>query len=265
MDSSLFTMNAVIAFLLVLFRIGGMMVAAPIFNLRNVPPQAKIGIAVTLTLILFPTHAAHFTPPTDLIRFAMLAFQETVLGLLLGFTVQMMFTALQMAGEYVSMQMGLSVANLLDPVTQSQSPIVGQFFFYFAALLFLSLNIHHGLIVGVERSFNAIPLGHFIGEGPLSGGLMAERLIRLGGEMFVMSLMVGAPLMGILLVAEIALSFVAKVMPQMNVFMVGIPLKVGLGLWAILAGLPYLGGMLGDQYTHLIKVLMGFYTRSGTY
>jgi flagellar biosynthetic protein FliR len=88
---------------------------------------------------------------------------------------------------------------------------------------------------------------------------MAERFIKLTGDLFVMSLMIGVPLMGILLATEIALSFVAKVMPQMNIFMVGMPLKVMLGLLAILMGLPYLGSMLGDQYAYLVKVLLGLY------
>ncbi|MCE3235910.1 MAG: flagellar biosynthesis protein FliR [Vampirovibrio sp.] len=259
MDLSLLTVNTVIAFLLVLFRISGMMVSAPLFNMRNIPAQLKVGMAVSIALILFPLHAAQVVIPKDLIQFSLMAVQETVIGILIGFTANLVFIALQMAGEYVSMQMGLSVANMLDPVTQTQSPIVGQFFFYFAALLFLSLNIHHGLIVGVDRSFNWIPLGHFIGEGHLTGGLMAERFIKLTGDMFVMALMIGVPLMGILLATEIALSFVAKVMPQMNVFMVGMPLKVALGLLAIMWCMPYLGGMLGEQYSHLIKVLLGLY------
>jgi len=259
LDLSLLTVNTVIAFLLVMFRISGMMVSAPMFNMRNIPVQAKIGLSFTFAMILFPLHAANLVVPKDLIQFSLLAIQETVISILLGFTANLVFIALQMAGEYVSTQMGLSVANMLDPVTQTQSPIVGQFFFYFAALVFLSLNIHHGLIVGIDRSFNWIPLGHFIGEGHLTGGLMAERFIKLTSDMFVMALVLGVPLMGILMATEIALSFVAKVMPQMNIFMVGMPLKVGLGLLAIVWCMPYMVGMLGDQYSHLVKVLLGLY------
>lgn len=259
MDLSLLTVNTVIAFLLILFRVSGMMLSAPIFSMQNIPAQAKIGLALAFSLILFPLHTANLVVPKDLIQFAGMAIQETVIGLLLGYVVTLIFMALQMAGEYVSMQMGLSAANLLDPVTHTQSPIVGQFFFYFAALIFLSLNIHHGLIAGLDRSFNFIPLGHFIGEGHLTGGLMAERFIKLTSDMFIMSLMVGAPLMGLLLVTEISLGFVAKVMPQMNVFMVAMPLKVLIGLLAILIGLPYLSTLLGDHYAHLVQVLLGLY------
>ena len=259
MDLSLLTINTVLAFLLILFRISGMMLSAPLFSMRNIPMQGKLGLALGFTMILFPLHASSLVVPKDLMQFALLAMQETVIGLLLGYVVSLIFMGLQMAGEYVSMQMGLSVANMLDPVTQTQSPIVGQFFFYFAALIFLSLNIHHGLIVGLDRSFNFIPLGHFIGEGHLTGGLMTERFIKLTSEMFIMSLMVGAPLMGLLMATDIALSFVAKVMPQMNVFMVAMPLKVLVGLLAILVSLPYLSALLGEHYAHLVQVLLGLY------
>jgi flagellar biosynthetic protein FliR len=259
LDLSLLTVNTVVAFLLVLFRIGGMLVSAPLFNMHNIPGQAKVGMALAFALIIFPLHAGNLVVPKDLIQFSLLAIQETIIGLLLGFTANLVFIALQMAGEYISLQMGLSVANMLDPVTQTQSPVVGQFFFYFAALMFLTLNIHHGLIAGVDHSFNWIPLGHFIGEGSLTGSVMAERFIKLSSDMFVMALMIGVPLMGILLATEISLSFVAKVMPQMNIFMVGMPLKVILGLLIILMGLPYLGSLLGDQYAHLIKVLLNLY------
>ncbi len=259
MDLSLLTLNTVIAFLLVLFRIAGMIVSAPLFNMKNIPSQVKVGFAVTIALILFPLHSADLVLPKDLIQFSLLAIQETILGILIGFTANLVFIALQVAGEFFSMQMGLSIANLMDPVTNIQSAVVGQFFFYFAAVLFLNLNIHHALIVGVDRSFNAIPLGHFIGEGHLTGGLMAERFIKLSGDMFLMALMIAGPLVGIVILLEIALSFVAKVMPQMNIFIVGLPLKVGGGLFAILVGLPYLSTLLGDHYATLVKVLLGLY------
>lgn len=259
MDLSLLTMNTVIAFLLVLFRISGMLVSAPLFSMRSIPGQAKVGFSVAMALILFPLHAAHLVVPKDLIQFALVAMQEVTIGILIGFTANLAFMAVQMAGDYISTQMGLSIANVMDPITQTQTPVIGQFFFYLAAMVFLTLNIHHGLLLGIDRSFDAIPLGHFFGEGKLTGGLVAERFIKLTSDMFIMALTVGVPIMGLLLVSEVALSFVAKIMPQMNLFMVGLPLKVGVGLLLILIGMPYMAAMLGEQYAHLVQVLMGLY------
>jgi flagellar biosynthetic protein FliR len=259
LDLTLLSMNTVIAFLLVLCRIAGMLASAPLLNMRNVPAQVKVGLAVATALILFPLHSANLVVPRDLIQFSLMVVQESIIGLLLGFTANLIFMGLQIAGEYISMQMGLSSASLLDPVTQTQSAMIGQFFFYLGGLLFLNLNVHHALILGIDRSFQWIPVGHFIGEGKLTGGLMAERMIQLSSDMFIVALMVGVPLMGILLVAEMAVAFVAKVMPQMNAFMVAIPLKVALGLLLIIVCMPYLSMTLGDQYAHLVQVLMGLY------
>ena len=98
------------------------------------------------------------------------------------------------------------------------------------------------------------------GNKPAADSAMdRRRFIKLTADMFIMALTIGVPIMGILLVTEIALAFVSKVMPQMNVFMVGIPLKVGLGLLAIMLSLPYLAGILGDQYSRLVQVLLGLY------
>lgn len=260
MDLSVLTVNTVVAFLLVLFRISGMLVSAPLFNMRAIPPQAKIGLAFAMALIFFPLHMGGLMVPTDLIQFALLAIQETLIGLLLGFTANLMFLAIQMAGEFISVQMGLSVAQVLDPVTQTNSPVMGQFFFYLAAILFLTLNIHHGLIVGIDKSFQWLPLGQFVGgEGALSGGALTVRLMKLTADMFLIALAIGLPVMGILLLSEVALGFVAKVMPQMNVFMVGIPLKVALGLLVIMISLPLVGEVLGHQYANLVQVLLGLY------
>lgn len=255
MDLSLLTTHTALAFLLMMFRLAGMMVSAPIFNIRSVPSQAKIGLVFATALVLFPLHAANFTAPTNLIQFAVMAIQETAIGLLIGFAASLVFFALQMAGEFIGFQMGISVAQVLDPVNGTNVPVIGQLFFYFGALLFLSLNVHHALILAVEHSFDLIPLGGLIANF----GALTERFLHLTGQMFILAMMVGLPIMGILLVLEVALSFVAKVMPQMNIFMVGIPLKVAVGLLVLITTMPALSVFLGDQYAELIHTLMGLY------
>ena len=253
MDLSLLTVPTIVAFLLVLIRISGMLVTAPILSQRSIPAQAKIGLAFTVSLILFPLHASHLVIPTDLIQFAVIAGQELILGLMLGFVATLVFTSLQMAGEYISMQMGLSISSVLDLVSGTQVPALGQLYFYMAVLLFLSLNIHHALILGVEKSFSKIPVGEFV----TSGGVMAERFITLTGDMFTLALMIALPVMGILLVTEVCLGFMAKVMPQMNIFMVGLPMKVGVGLVIFGVSLPYVANLMGKEYSKLVQHLYG--------
>lgn len=255
MDLSLLSTSTVVTFLLVLFRVTGLFLSAPLLNMRSMPQLTKIGISFALAFILFPFHSQNFVVPQDLIQFAVLAGQEIIIGLLLGFTANLIFVAIQMAGEYISVQMGMSMSSILDPMTGTQVPTLGQVYFYFALLIFLSMNAHHALILGINHSFDVVPLGKFMA----SSGVMAERFIQLGVEMFTLALIVCVPVMGTLLVTEIALGYMAKVMPQMNIFMVGMPLKLAVGLTALAVSFPYVNQLLIEQFDQLsqyLKVLL---------
>ena len=186
MDLSLLTTQTVITFLLILFRISGMLLTAPLLNMNSIPQPVKIGLSFSLALVLFPFHSANFVVPGDLIQFAVIGAQEIILGMLLGFAANLIFVAIQMAGEFISVQMGMSMSSALDPVSGTNVPTLGQVYFYFALLIFLSLNAHHSLLLGINYSFSSIPLGEFIADG----GAMAQRFIQLATEMFMLALMV---------------------------------------------------------------------------
>jgi flagellar biosynthetic protein FliR len=178
-----------------------------------------------------------------------------ILGMMIGLVAELVFAAVRMSGEYLAVQMGLSISGTLDPITGIQTPLVGQIFFIFAFFIFLNMNIHHALIVAVDKSFHWIPLG----QGITEMGRLAERFIALSGDMFVLALLVGLPVMGVLLATEAAMAFIAKVMPQMNIFIVGLPLKSFIGLLVIFATMPLLADLLSDQYSLLVQHLMGLY------
>lgn len=258
MDLSLLTVGTVITFLLILIRVSGMMVSAPILSLASMPAYTKIGTAIGLSLLLFPLHmgAKEYVVPHDIFPFAAMAGQEFLIGLLIGFAAQLVLTGIQAAGEMISIQMGLSVATVLDPVSQTQNPLIGQFYNLMAILLFLSLNIHHALIAAVHRSFEWIPLGQ-----PFSHltGILTQRFITMGQEMLVLAITFALPVFGVLLVLDIALSFVAKVMPQMNIFVVGMPLKVMCGMALMIASLPFGIHFISDQYAILVQHILGLF------
>lgn len=223
--------------------------------MRSMPQLTKIGVSFALAFILFPFHSDGFVIPQDLIHFALLGAQEIIIGLMMGFAANLIFVAIQMSGEYISVQMGMSMSSILDPISGSQVPTLGQVYFYFALLIFLSLNAHHSLILGLNHSFDVVPLGQFM----TSIGAMAERFIVLGSEMFTLALIVCVPVMGTMLVTEIALGYMAKVMPQMNIFMVGLPLKLAVGLTALAVSLPYVNYLLTERFDELsqyLKVLL---------
>ena len=244
MDLNLLSSNTIIAFLLILFRVGGMMMTAPILNSHSIPAQAKIGLSFAIALIFFPLFGQHVTVSKDLFQFAVVGAQEIILGLMLGFVANLVFVALQMAGDLISTQMGMSVSAMLDPISGVQVPVIGQILFYFGLLLFFSLNAHHTLILALNRSFELLPPGHFFSHIPV----MTERFITLGSEMASVALLLAAPVVGVLLVSEIAMGFMAKVMPQMNIFMVGMPLKLALGLITLSACLPFVHDFLINRF-----------------
>jgi len=257
MDLSLLTTATIITFCLILIRVSGMMMSGPLFNLNGIPNQSKIGMAFAFSLILFPIYAqaTSYIAPTDLPSFFWLAFQEFVIGLLIGFVAEMMFIAVRMAGEYLAMQMGLSSSAVLDPVSGVQTPVIGQLYFIVAIWLFLSINAHHALILGIDKSFHWIPLG----QGITHVGILTQRFLALGSDLFVVALLVGLPVMSILLVLEAAISFVAKVMPQMNIFTVALPFKAAIGLLVLMMSLPFMPSFLTDQYADLVQHVFGLF------
>ena len=218
MDLSWLSIPAILAFVLLLTRMSGLFATSPFFSNIGVPSRIKVGLAVGMSLLLYPLHAEQAQSlPMTLPAFTFIAAQEFVIGLLIGFVADLVLVSVRMSGGYLAVQMGLSVAEVLDPLTGTRSPVLGQFYFIYAFFLFLSLNMHHVLIAAVDRSFHWIPLG----QGITNVGLLTERMIALSGDLFLVALMVALPVMGVLLVTETAMAFVAKVMPQMNIFYCG--------------------------------------------
>lgn len=229
--------KAVLIFFLVLTRVSGMLMVAPLFSAVQVPNKLKIAMSITISIVMFPIiyKAVDLsTIPNNMPIFAIVAGKEILVGLLIGFCAVIITTTVIMAGEYVSLLMGLSIATIVDPITSQSMPVIGQLYFIAALILFLYFNGHHWLIIGVQTSYAAVPIGL---EFPyLKEAIM--KIFTLTSQMFLFSLLIIIPGLGIMLVTEIALGFTAKVMPQMNIFVVGLPLKIYIGLLFISATLP---------------------------
>lgn len=232
-----------------------MLLSAPIFSTSQMPPQIKVVFSVALTIVMFPIINVHsLNIPTDFFAFAIVAAKELMVGLLIGFTADLIFTSIQIGGDFISTLMGLSIANVIDPVTRQNVPVIGQFYFILALLIFLFINGHHWLIAAVETSFLAVPIGM---EFPQFSEVV-QKLLLLSSQMFVIALMMILPIMGILFVTEIALGFMAKVMPQMNIFVVGLPLKIYLGLISMVMVMPmtrvYIDNTFRELFFNLYKL-----------
>ncbi|MBI5837310.1 MAG: flagellar type III secretion system protein FliR [Candidatus Eisenbacteria bacterium] len=245
MDTALFMGGP--AFLLAFARVAGILASGPFFGGRAVPTQFKLGAALFITLLVLPglKPGGVALPPTLLLT-CLSVFREVAIGAAVGLLAQLVFTAVQIAGELLGLQMGFSMMNLVDPSTGASVPVISEVYGLFASLLFFALDAHHLFVRGVFASFELAPLG-VAGFQPAVGMALAGAV----GKVFVMALELSGPVLAALFLADVALGLVARTIPQMNVFTVGFPLKIALGLVALGMTLPMLAGVLERQFSAL--------------
>jgi len=248
-------------FFLVFLRIGAILMTIPVFESRSIPNMFKLALALATSLILFPMLNLNPLPvSTSIFGLAIGAAGEILLGFVIGFSVKIIFAGIQMAGQLGGYQMGLALANVMDPADSQQIPLLAQFNNLVALLIFLSLNAHYWFIRALTQSYRLVPPFNVHFDGALT-----EHLIQLAGNMFVVAIQVGAPIIAALLVTSVAFGLVARTVPQMNVFIVAMPLKIGIGLLFLGFSLPYFAaflkkifGGLGAHILIMLKAMSAF-------
>jgi len=209
------------AFLLVFARVLAFLITLPLFSYNTIPNLFKIGFSFILSLVMFTTMdtgtiAFDFT-------YIFLFIKEIGVGLLIGLIAYIILSAVQIAGGFIDFQMGFAVANVIDPQTGAQSPLIGQYFYMIALLFLLSVNGHYLLIDGIYNSYQFIAL-----DSTLSmGDNYATFIIDAFNQMFLIAFQMSIPLVGCLFLVDVALGLIARTVPQLNVFVVGLPLKIG--------------------------------------
>ncbi len=245
MDAALFLGGP--AFLLAFSRVAGILASGPFFGGRSVPTQFKIGLALFLTLLVLPgLKPGSVTLPPTLLLTLLAVLREVAIGAAVGLLAQLVFSAVQIAGELLGLQMGFSMMNLVDPSTGAAVPVISEVYGLFASLLFFTLDAHHLFVRGVFASFELAPLG-VAGFHPGTSVALATAV----GKVFVMALELSGPVLAALFLADVALGLIARTIPQMNVFTVGFPLKIALGLVALSMTVPMLAGVLERQFSTL--------------
>ena len=244
-----------LGFFVVFTRILGVFVSAPILGDNNIPNQVKVGFAFIVSLVFFPVLAPIKVPLNpDIGHIVLLTIGEMAVGLLIGFSARLVFTAVGFAGEVIGFQMGVSMAQVFDPTTGEQTSVISQFHMILALLLFVVLNGHHVFIQALALSYQQLPPGGFS-----VAGQDIERMLSLSSSMFVVGLRIGAPLIVSMLAANVSLGLMARTVPQMNVFMVGLPFTILVGLLLIVVGMPFfieaVGVLHGQIETLLLKGL----------
>lgn len=221
-------------FLLVLLRVSALLIVAPIFGHRSYLSRAKIILAVTVSLVVFPL-VAESAPviPDGLYAYALIMMREVAMGVVLGFAVLLLFVGIQFAGQLVGLQMGFGIVNVIDPQSSSQVSIIGQYLNILAVLVLLSTNGHHMILKGLVSSFDAVPLGGV----ELKASIVAKT-VALSSQVFIIGVKIAAPILLSLFLVSVALGILARTVPQMNVFIVGFPVQIGVGLTALAVSLP---------------------------
>lgn len=248
--------QAQVYFLLVM-RALSLFMTMPLFSTRSVPTLSRIGLALFVALVLLPLQAPHVPElPTDLLAYLALVVRELLVGVLMGFGTLLVFTSIQIAGQMVGLQLGLNVATVLDPLNAGQQvSFMDQFYSVLAALIFLAIDGHHGLLLALQHSFEILPPGTF---GPQGGTL--DAMIQLVTDISRVALRLALPVLGTLLLLDLSMALLSRVVPQMNVFFVGVPFKLGIGLWMMAVSLPLVlgaaGQALGDIPLTLTRLLL---------
>lgn len=222
------------AFMLIFSRMTALFVTAPVFSARFAPAHVKVALAGLLSFALLPVvEPMTQKVPADLVTLAGQIFAETMVGLCIGLIVQLIFTSLQIAGAFSDTQIGFNMINTLNPVSDVQSSATGALFYQLGITLFLIMGGHLFLIRTIADSYLTVGPGaaHFIGD--ISGVM-----VGLVGEMFMLAFRIAAPVAGVLLVVDVAFAIIARTVPQISIFIVGMPVKVIVGLTTVALVLP---------------------------
>ena len=247
----LFTVDEIFRFFLLLVRISAVILTFPVLNSRVIPSQVKIILIVMLSFSLYPAiHAHNLLFPNTLIHLGFYILGEMFIGMLVGFTGQIIFTGLQLAGTLMDNQMGLSMANTVDPQNGHQITITSNFQYIMGILIFLAVNGHHALITVMAESLHSIPLLQF--NISMNVGKL---LVILMGKAFVMAIRIAAPVIVTILLTNIAMGIIARTVPQMNIFILSFPMNLGIGTLVLTLALPYILWSMRNLFSQMNRDL----------
>jgi len=240
------------SFIIVLIRVSSFFFTAPVFGGTTTPAQAKVGLGALLSaIIVIATGPVTASLPATIPEALVWVAGEVAFGLTLGYSVSLVFAGVQIGGMLMGYQMGFAVANVLDPLSNDQVSIIGQYLFLFALLYFLTMDAHHVLIKGIADSFTLAPPGSFAASQS-----SVAWMIGIFGRMFWLGLKISMPVVGAMFLVDVALGIVAKTVPQMNVFIVGLPLKSLLGMFILALAFPFLALVMRFDFENMME---GFY------
>ncbi|MES9834134.1 MAG: flagellar biosynthetic protein FliR [Candidatus Thiodiazotropha sp. LLP2] len=232
-------------------RISAMLLSAPLFSSRQVPVRLRLFLMVLISFLIAPT--LPLLPPADVLSHTgfMIMLQQILIGVVMGFVLQMVFAALVFGGQVVAYSMGLGFASMVDPANGVQVPVVSQFYLILATLLFLIFNGHLHAIELVSDSFLTMPVA---ADGISRNGLID--LVAWGSRLFAGGLIIALPIVGAMLMVNMGMGVVMRAAPQLNIFSVGFPITMLLGFALIWVSLPNVFAVFTELQDEAFQHLM---------
>ncbi|MES9816413.1 MAG: flagellar biosynthetic protein FliR [Candidatus Thiodiazotropha endolucinida] len=242
------------AYLWPMVRISAMLVAIPLFSSRQIPARFRLFMMILITLLIAPTLPPQ--PQADVLSHTgfIILLQQILIGVMMGFILQMVFGALVFGGQVIAYSMGLGFASMVDPANGVQVPVVAQFYLILATLLFLIFNGHLLSIELIADSFDTMPVAM---DGLSRNGLL--EVVAWGSRLFTGGLLIALPIVGAMLMVNMGMGVVMRAAPQLNIFSIGFPITMLLGFALIWVTLPNVfsvfNELLDEAFQHLMSTL----------
>lgn len=241
-------------FLLILVRIASFIYTAPFFSQSGVPQRVKLGLSVFLSIILYNVLPAQELNYSGVIGYAALVLKESAAGLLIGFSAFLCTTIISLSGRIIDMEIGLAMAQLFDPTTKTQTSITGSLYSYLVMMIMLASDMHIFLINAVAESFSLIPIG-----GAVIGNTLYDSFVGFVSDYFIIGFRIALPIFAAMLIMNCVLGIMAKVAPQMNMFSVGIQIKLITGLFIMFVTvrlIPVISNIISETMRSVVYEIM---------
>ncbi|QCR31811.1 flagellar biosynthetic protein FliR [Lysinibacillus sp. SGAir0095] len=219
--------------LLIIVRVSAFFVSVPFFSYRRILPQVRIALAVIFSWMIYYTMNVEAIPIDG--NYILLVLKEAIIGVMIGLVAYMIMTAVQIAGGYIDFEMGFAMANVIDPQTGIQTPLMGQFFNFLILFVLISIDGHHLILDGIYYSYQFLPINQIYPD--FTNNNIIEFVIRTVGSVFTIAFQMSAPVVATLFLVTMALGITAKTVPQLNIFVVGFPIKIAVGFLVLIVSM----------------------------
>lgn len=252
-------MNTVYSFFLIVVRFGSLFLSTPLFSSEMIPTQIKTGLSVLCALILYPIVFAKglVVFPDQPIIVVMQVANEVLVGAVIGFVTLLTFSAFQLAGEFIDLSAGFTMVNVIDPLMGEDAPMTSQFYNLLAILTFLVIDGHHEVIRALVSSFKVVPV-----TKPVITQELLQYTFRIGGDLFLVGLRLALPIIATLFIVDFVFGLIARAVPQLNVFLLGFPVKIMIAFLLLFVSIPFTVDLISqvitttyDQIFHVLKFL----------